>query len=375
MVGGRRTFSLGFQATAFDLSIKSPRPADVVGIAEQEAISGVTLGVQVRLPLRGALKDRIALGFGLYIPTKTLLSAEIPAPYTPQFSLIANRARSLSIQAGLAVEVAPWLRIGAGVRALAGLQGRIAVAPNELGRLGSEVEDELVARYAEIVGLQAIPHSRWSIGLVWRGALGGDYDLPVDSELGEDLPLQIPSIQIAGTAVADPGQLALHLGWKPLPGLRMETGVTWKHWKPYPLPIQNATAASPAQAPLLFQDTFVPRFGLETEHAANDSWSIQTRTGYAFEPTPVPEQTAEHTFLDGHRHIISLGLGIDYRAPEESHFGLTMNFYGQLHLMQPRTFVKALPTGAVPVSENAAFPWISAGATIWSGGCVLEVQL
>ncbi len=379
VIGGGRSFAFGIQTTSFNLEIDTPRPEDVAGIEDERHISGVTFGVNVRLPLLGALKDRIAIGLGLYIPTSTLLSARIPQPYTPQFSMVADRARTVSIQVALGVKIAEWLQVGAGVRALAALTGRIQVQPNELGRLGGNVEDELVARYAPAVGAVGRPHPDWAIGLVWRGAIGGVFDLPVEADLGDDLPLDIPALRIAGTAVYDPAQLALHLGWQPMEKLSIEAGVTWRRWSNAPVPIENTTEALPAQEPLNYSDTFAPRIGAEG-HFDFGAWRLATRGGYAFEPTPVPDQTGRHNFLDTDRHVISLGLGVGYGAgdPEDdSAFRIDLDLYGQVHIMAPRHFTKTFLEGdaGVSITDNAGYPWIGADGTILSAGASLAVHL
>lgn len=374
IMGGDRAFSIGFQATRFDLSIRSPRPADVAGLADEDTVSGVTLGIDVTIPLTGALEDRFAIGLALYIPSQTLLSARLPQVGTPQFSLVADRARALSISAALAIKITEWLRIGGGVRVLAGLGGFIRAGPTELGNLGSDVEDELVARYAGVFGVQANPHPNVSIGAVVRTALGGDFQLPVVADLGGDLPLAVPEINIEGMAVWDPLQVALHVGYRPFDELSIEVGATWKHWSAMPTPIENGTVSVPAQQALDFSDTVVARIGIESEHVVATHYHLAARAGYAYEPSPVGEQTGQHTYLDSDRHIASLGLGAGYETC--SGFRVQLDLYGQLHIMTPRTFEKVLELdGAVGITDSPAFPWIGHEGTIFSFGAVVEVQL
>ena len=372
-IGGRRAFTLGFQATGFDLQVKSPRPEALEGLTREEPISGVVLGFNVSLPLLGVLKDRISLGVGFYIPTNTLLSARIPEPYAPQFGLIGDAARALSIQAALGIRIMDWLRIGGSVRVLAGLTGFIDVAPNELGVVTSRVEDELVARYGGSVGIIGTPHPDVKLGLVWRSELGGAFDLPITAKLGANIPIEIPPLRVAGTAAWDPMQVALHIGWEALPGFRIETGLTWKDWTTFPTPVENATTALPPQEPIEFSHTFVPRLGLEYSASPADGWNLVGRLGYAFEPSPVGEQTGQHNFLDGDRHISSAGFGFGWGTPS---FRFDLDLYGALHVMTPRTFVKSLFEGeAVVVSDNAGYPWIGVQGLIWSTGVSVEVQL
>jgi len=373
-IGGLRTFAVAFTATTFALETLSPRPDAVEGVADEDAISGVTLGINVMLPLKGFLENRIAIGLGLYIPTETLLSARIPMPYSPQFSLVADRARALSIQAAIGVRIMDWLRVGGGVRVLAGLQGFIDAAPNDFGNLSSEVEDELVANYAGVVGIVARPHHTVSIGMVWRGELGAHFDLPVRADLG-DLPLTIPNLTIAGETVWDPQVFALHIGYRPIKEFSMEVGVSWKQWSAYPIPILNTTEGLPPQEEITMTDTVVPRVGFETEHSIG-AWRLAGRAGYAWEQSPVGAQEGRHNFLDSDRHIASFGFGFGWGS-SDSPFRIDMDLYGQFHVMTERYFSKTFhrDEDAVIISDNAGVPWIGAKGMIYSFGAGIEVQL
>src|SRR5687767_9917771 len=61
---------------------------DIVG----EPSSGTVLGGVVPMPLGGWAKNRIALGFGFYIPNEALVRVRAPFPGVPQFALLENRS-------------------------------------------------------------------------------------------------------------------------------------------------------------------------------------------------------------------------------------------------------------------------------------------
>ena len=168
------------------------------------------------------------------------------------------------------------------------------------------MEDELVAAYAGVVGIVARPLPSLAVGVVWRGELGAQFNLPVSAQLG-DLPLSVPRLEIAGETVWDPQVFALHVGWEPIDEVSIETGITWKQWSAFPVPIINTTAGLPAQESIEFIDTIVPRVGIETRHQIG-GWQLVGRAGYAWEASPVGEQEGRHNFLDSDRHIASCGL-------------------------------------------------------------------
>jgi long-chain fatty acid transport protein len=365
-VGAGQSFNLGFQAGFFDLTIHSPRSDELASLEEIEPVSGLNLGFDVRIPLKGVLKNKIALGVGFYVPTKVLFSARIPKPFEPQLWVAGANARSVSFQAGLGVVASDWLRLGLGVRVLAGLDGKIDVAPGQLGNLSSEVEDEMVAVYGAVVGAMIQAADNWSIGLVWRDELGSPYKIPVTADLGEQLQLPIPPILIAGRANFDPMQAAVAVGWQASSQLRLEVGLLWKFWRRFPLPIQNGTAAIPAQDDPDFQDTFIPRAGIEREFNLGSS-TLAVRGGYAFESTPVPKQDGDHNFLDGDRHIVSVGCGWTVDLGEGAQ--LELNVYAQLHIMQKRSTAKENNAANISIStNNQGFPWIGSEGHLFSSG-------
>jgi len=62
-----------------------------------------------------------------------------------------------------------------------------------------------------------------------------------------------------------------------------------------------------------FSDTWTPRIGVEYRGITKKSYNIIFRTGYAYDPSPVPEQTGWSNFLDGNKHIFSTGLGLELK--------------------------------------------------------------
>jgi len=370
--GKGTSFSFAYQAGIFDLDLRTPRSEVASRWKSPDLTSGVSFGFDVKLPLLGALKDRLALGVGLYVPTQELFSAKLPSPYTPQLWIGGSNARSVAIQAALAVKATNWLRIGVGIRALASLHGSIAVAPNQTGNLGSSVEDELVVVYSACAGLVIQPHGDWFIGVAWRDKLVAPFDVPITVDLGDALPLRVPQISIAGNANYDPMQLAIGLGWKPMAGLSIEAGMLWKHWSPFGLPIKNATANIPPQSPMSFTDTVVTRLGIQGRFEVTELTYLSVRAGYAYEPTPVPHQSGEHNFLDPDRHIISSGIGfsMEFKATK-----ITADLYGQLHMLAPRVHTKSFgPDNSLWATQNQGFPWVGLEGQLYSVGATVGLQ-
>src|SRR5215470_5299741 len=124
-VTGRR-LSVGSVFGSFSLSGVN-RPVD-------DAVA-IEIGGAFRLPLGGALADRVGLGIALYVPTELLNRARVPAPGMPFFAVLENRSQVVGIQLGAGVRLTDELEVGASVLALAAMRGLINVAPDAAGRL------------------------------------------------------------------------------------------------------------------------------------------------------------------------------------------------------------------------------------------------
>ena len=281
------SFSIGFATGEFDLRVDEVK-------SDVRSAPALTLGLALPLPFLGWLEDRIALGLGLVMPQTSILIADIPAPTTPTFALLETRAQTVSIQAGLAFRPLPWFSFGGGVIALAALEGRVEVGPNETGRLGSEVSDTLVADFAPVFGLAFEPLKWLALAATYRGESKATFTFPIQAELGDlagqvglgglDVEvLPIPLLAIDGTAQFDPEQVSVEIAACPIPRLLLSASVAWKHWSRFDNPIVY-TAERPGDAPQPppnFSDTLTLRLGLEGDFGLGPL-KLQARGGFAW---------------------------------------------------------------------------------------------
>ncbi len=276
---------------------------------EARAATATFIGFDLPLPLGGFMARRLTLGTAFVIPTNSVLVADVPRPGDPRFSLVENRAQTVSLQGAIGLRVTDWLGLGAGFIALSELQGAIDVAPNAEGRIGSQARDQLVADYAPVVGLH-LRFAEWLVGLTWRGESKAEFELPITAELGDSFPLPIPELRILGVAQYDPQQLGVEVSSQPLPWLRVALGGSWKLWSAYPNPIEYTAVPEdfPEQSQPGFEDTFELRLGAEFPLEVGP-FGLEPRLGYQFAPSPAPEQTGAQNKLVSDRHLSSLGLG------------------------------------------------------------------
>lgn len=337
----------GLMGSTFDLYAEGPTAPGRISYAP---FRGSTLGGVLPLPFGGVLRDRVVVGIGFITPLDVVVRGRILYPETPQF-LIADRVQSVAIQAAIGLDLGYGMRLGGGFGALAALTGSVRVARDASGRIGTVVEDTLVASYAPVVGASYDLGDSYRLGLAFRGELVGRFNVVIVAEdLGQ---LDIPPLNISGVAQYDPWQLALEFARVAGPW-RAAVGVTYKHWPAYPGPVEATVRCedsdvdvSDCLAPTPPDPGYIPavapHVGVERRIPLRAASSLALRGGYAFEPSPAPEQTGVARYFDNHRSVFSLGwgLGLGNLAP------VAFDGFVQLQVLHPRTHVQSIAGGAL----------------------------
>jgi long-chain fatty acid transport protein len=366
----RRELSLGVQSALFDLH----GPSKVAYAPMHGSIIGAVLPV----PFGGILQDRIALGLGFFTPFDLVVRGRILYPERPQFP-IADRTQSVAVQAGIGVDLGHGIRIGGGFAALAALSGSVLVATDASGRVGTTVDDTLVASYGPIVGASYDIGDAWRVGVTFRGKLVGRFDVVINVK---DLGITVPPLNISGVAQYDPLQVAVEFARVKGPW-RGAIGLTYKHWGAFPgiaeptvrcpwldpktgMPITDSCMALIPPAPG-WHDTVVPRVGVERVFEPSPRVEMRARAGFFFEPSPAPAQTKESNIYENTRAAITFGYGVTL-GPEKARFSIDM--FGQAQALVPRTHVKASSIAA----DNPGAPWATSGGWIGAAGFTLGVQ-
>ena len=84
----------------------------------------------------------------------------------------------------------------------------------------------------------------------------------------------------------------------------------------------------PTQPPANFSDVFTLAVGAQWQTRWGP-WRLTPRGGVRFEPSPVPEQSGFHNYLDSARLVTGLGLGVE-------RWGLRLDTGAQFNWMPPR---------------------------------------
>jgi len=343
---------------------------DLGGAAtDTDAARGLVLGGELPIPLGGAARDRVGMGFGFYIPSTAINRAAAPFPGTPIFTLLENRSHVVALQLAFGVKLDARWSVGVGINALAVLRGGIAVGTDGAGRFTTQSEQRLVTRFSPLVGARWRWRDDVDLGLVARAPSRSDYDIQVTSDLSDVIPLELPPIRIAGAAQYDPMGAAVEAAWRVRPSLTLIGQLNWQHWSGFPLPTENPVSGTPAQESPGFHDIVVPRLAL-THHAAALGGEVIARGGYAFLWSPAPEMTGRQSLLDNHRHLIAAGLGLGWPGTTVP---LHVDAWVQLHVLQPRRHHKD-PARFLP-DETPPFDVLDTGGHMVVGGLTVGVDL
>ncbi|MCC6522769.1 MAG: outer membrane protein transport protein [Polyangiaceae bacterium] len=329
-----------------------------------------------------------AFGIAVHLPDDGLSYINARRQGVPRWELYDSRAQLLYLSANLAVQPLEWLSIGGGIAYLSATRGTFGIRgeANVLDPFASALEHEVDADLTSVrfpqVGVRFQIEDWAAIGLTYRGESKLDLTLSAHLEgivnfAGIDVPL-LYELEAHTVAAFTPHQVALGLSFQKVEGLRLNLDLTWLHWSAYssptaeigalldvkpppgtPLKLPRAPAPSKLVAPE-FVDRVEPRFGAEYRIALGDERrsvddraprpvvELPVRVGYAYQPSPVPDQSGETNLIDADRHTVTLGTGVSWNAPcDEIAGGLELDVHGAFSVLPERVVLKDNPADFV----------------------------
>lgn len=334
-----------------------------------ESAGGLVIGGAVPMPLGGAARDRVGIGFGFHIPTVAINRARAPYPGEPVFTLLESRSHVIAMQFAVGVKLDERWSVGAGIMALAVLRGGIDVTTDGSGRFTTQSEQRLQTRFSPVVGARWRWRDDVDLGAVFRAPSRSDYDIRVTNDLADVLPVTLPEIRIAGAAQYDPLTVAVEAAWRARPGLTVTGHLAWARWSAFPYPTLNPTVGTPPQEAPDFHDTAIPRLAVEHTRRALGG-TVSARAGYAFLWSPAGEQTGRQSLLDNHRHLVATGLGLAWPGRLVP---LHLDAWVQLHALVPRRHAK--DSGRFLPGEDVPFDVLDTGGRVVVGGLTVGVDL
>lgn len=347
--------TLGYMGGVFRLDARGP---GLPGRTSTEPVKGTVIGAELPIPLGGALARRIGLSLAFYEPTDIVVRGRVLYPEKTQFPMLDDRAQSVTLRAGLGVNVGYGLRVGAGFAALAEIAGTVVAATDATGRVGTRVETQLVATYAPTLGasydLPIKDHGAlWRVGVAYRGTLDARFAVIIDATKLSSL--QIPLFNISGLAQYDPAQVAVELARKEdLDTLALQ--LVYKRWGTFP-GVLEPTVVCPEGGPgacglvpprIDWSDTLVVRVGADKGFRLARGVALHARGGGFFEGSPLPSDVraaqaysaaakgvvaVPTRYFDSDRVALTMGTGLSLTKPLPP---VDLDLFAQYHVLLPR---------------------------------------
>ena len=296
---------------------------------------GLAIGLAVPGRIGGV---RLAIGAGVFLPDQHITRTRTLPSARPRWSLYDNRPQRLFLAANLAFALPHGISIGGGLAYMSstqgtvGLQGVVGFPDPDVSQLDLAIDVDLrTIRYPQAgLAWQATP---WlTVGAAFRGGfrlvldqtfdIRGDIGSPGFDPLVDDGYLHLRS---RAQDLFQPAQLTAGVHAIVTPRLALAFDLAWHRWSVLENPAAridldldigdfNDLVDIPPQEPLPaphFHDVAVPRLGAEYVVAAGPRRRWSARGGYVYEPTPAPAQAGATNFIDGDKHTLSLGGGVE----------------------------------------------------------------
>ncbi len=323
---------------------------------------------------------RFAFGVSLWLPDQHVSRSRSLAYQTPRFPLYENPTQHLVLQANVAIQIIPGLYVGGGLTYMSRTQGQVflkgsvAVSDPTASSLTGSVDVDLKAvRYPQVGVLWEVS-PRVAIGICYRHTFSLDIDqaFRIDGNIGD--PGTPPTVAgghfAARTVLRDlfqPWQLQAGVTARLLGPLVVSFDLAYARWADFPVPSSRVdldvdvgqfngmlrlprARTYPAAG---FHDIVVPRLGVEVHALDRARLALDVRGGYAYEPTPVPEQIGESSFADADKHTFSAGLGVELRRlGPVLPLPLSLDMHVAVTYLPPRTSHKLDPLD--PVGDYVA---------------------
>ncbi len=360
------------------------------GRTSTPAAKGAIIGAELPIPFGGILSRRLGFSFGFYEPTDVVVRGRVLYPEKTQFPILDNRAQSVTVRAAIGADIGRGVRLGVGFAALAEVVGSVVAATDATGRVGTRVEDQLVATYAPAFGATYdLPLGRpetWRVGATYRGSLAARFAVVID---GSKLTsLQIPLFNISGLAQYDPAQLAVEVARIDKANV-LALQFVYKRWSDYPGTIEPTLVCSDASSSACglvppridWRDTVVVRLGMERSTQLADGATFHLRGGAFYEMSPMPRDVpgsfaydraaqglvpVPTRYFDSDRLAITLGFGLAMSKPLPP---IEIDWFAQQHYLSRRTIRSVDPDSSERVLSEG-----EVSGHVWAFGTTAGVH-
>ena len=324
-------FGFNFQFYRMAADVQSKDLAKPLDLSNATAPDSVGTSVGLLFPLGGKVKNHLALGLGVYLPTAVLLRVNAPSAQTPYWYRYHANPERLILHLGAGIKIVDWFKIGLGIQALADLIGSGAnVSVDLFSRQvnGGDINAYLGTRVAPVFSIAVTPLKRLRLGVTFKWEMKLIYVIPAKVDLEGIATL---AFTVNGVAHYTPHTLNFCAAFDATENLTFTLDGEWQNWSAAPSPYVGITidlsgptldalglgsaldVTSARQRPG-FTDTLGVRAGAEYRLSER----FAARLGTFLRPTPVPKQDTQGTnLMDNTALGITGGIGFNFADPLE----------------------------------------------------------
>jgi len=351
---------------------------------ELDETRGLIFGTTLPLPFGSFLKDRVSFGLAIFLPDGVLLGIKVPDPTDPQYVILQNSGRSVTLIPTLGVKLHRGIAFGGGVQLFDNTSGELKGTVEPDGTIQATVGQELPTKFAPTCGLLFHPEEYWlalrgwRFGLVFRESFFTRYEIPVYTSIAqvplsvsfEAVSLYMPRQWIAGLAFAWKRWLweinASYNTWSDFPDPNLDIDVELE------IPILPISFRDSEDYPTNFHDTLTARFGTEVLTYDGRDLKFLLRGGYAFDPSPAPAQRRLTNYLDTDRHIGAVSGGLEWHGIGDYRFDVPFVFdvVFQAQYLPKRTSYKNDGISA----DNPGYPSLGFAGYLYAVGVTFSTK-
>jgi long-subunit fatty acid transport protein len=344
-------FGFAFQFYRMKSDVQSKDLAKPLDLSNATAPDSVGTSVGLLFPLGGKVKNHLALGLGVYLPTAVLLRVNIPSSDTPYWYRYHANPERLILHLAAGIKIVDWLNIGLGVQALADLIGTGANVSVDLfsKQINSgDLNAYLATRIAPVFSLSLKPIDRLRLGVTFKWEMKLNVVIPAKVDLEGIGTL---GFTVSGVAHYTPHKLNFGAAFDATKDLTFTLDGEWQNWSSAPSPyvsinidlsgptlealgLGSALDVTSATRKPGFRDTLGVRAGAEYRLSER----FAARAGAFLRPTPVPKQDTPGTNLMDNTTIgLAGGIGFNFADPLEifAH-PVQIDIAGQAQFVLPR---------------------------------------
>lgn len=332
---------------------------------DTQDVGGTSFGLVVPTMIYKPMNVRLSFVQDLYLPDREILRVRMLPASRPYFFMYDNRTHRVATDIALALGI-PGLAIGGGISILADTAGsgvyfEIGTDLAAYSEATARLEQSFPIRAAPIAGMMYAPWDWLRFGLSYRAPIQASVSV---NTLSRIVALYVENgaaiIGVTNTTYYSPPKISMGVACEPVRDLTLSTDLSINLWSHQPDPsadIQvlldlqrlNPTLVRSEIETTKFDDTVTNRLGAEYRLHPATGMTIALRTGYIYEPTPVPPQTGATNLMDSDKHVFSAGVGFETEsAGEVLTKPASLDAFSQIHVLTRKLVTKNDIASPVP---------------------------